>query len=187
MFVVFQPTGLPESQRFIQLWQKLSRENGLPGIHFVGTAHNGNWNCAETGFDMAVNQFLPPPMENNKKKNPAHPTIYRYGNWVQHFVPPESPESLLYPCVLPNWDNTPRSGANGMVLHESTPELFRSQFRQALGWSRDKLADSGVIFIKAWNEWAEGNYLEPDLRFGHGYLQVIKEELEAYEGVTTLI
>ena len=186
MFLIFRPLELPESQRFIRLWQKLASENGLPGIHFVGFAPTRNWDYAASAFDMAVDQFLPPFVASHQKKFPARPTVYLYGDVVQHFVPPIDSTNLRYPCVLPNWDNSPRSGANGLVLHESTPELFRSQFRQALAWSRDKLTDSGVIFIKAWNEWAEGNYLEPDLRFGHSYLQVIKEELDAYASVTTL-
>jgi hypothetical protein len=66
-----------------------------------------------------------------------------------------------------------------MVFHESTPEIFRTQLRQAFAWSQSNSSDEKIIFVKAWNEWAEGNYLEPDLRFGHGYLQVIKEELDA--------
>lgn len=185
MFLVFRPLNLPESQRFIELWQKLASESGLPGLHFVGFAPNRQWNFASAGFDMAVDQFLPPFVENHKKKFPARPTIYQYGDVAHLAVHPIDSSNPRYLCVLPNWDNSPRSGANGMVMHESTPELFRAQFRQALEWSHDKPAESGMIFIKSWNEWAEGNYLEPDLRFGHGYLQVIKEELEAYAGMMT--
>ena len=86
---------------------------------------------------------------------------------------------LEFPCVIPNWDNTPRSGLNGLVLHGSTPELFRRHFRAALHKVAGEAAEQRIVFLKAWNEWAEGNHVEPDLRFGRAYLEVIREEIEA--------
>ena len=86
-------------------------------------------------------------------------------------------QSDVYPIVTPNWDNTPRSHTRGFVLHESTPELFRSHFRDALNLVKSRRIENRIVFIKSWNEWAEGNYLEPDLKFGHDYLKVIREEI----------
>jgi hypothetical protein len=80
---------------------------------------------------------------------------------------------------MPNWDNTPRSGADGTVFHGSTPELFRRHLRQAVAQVIDRDLDRRVVIIKSWNEWAEGNHLEPDLRFGKGYLEVIRDEASA--------
>ena len=77
---------------------------------------------------------------------------------------------------MPNWDNTPRSGKNGLVLKDSTPELFRIQAKKAMEITENIAFEQRLIFIKAWNEWAEGNYLEPDLKFGKGYLEVIEDE-----------
>ena len=81
-------------------------------------------------------------------------------------------------CVIPNWDNTPRSGKHGLVLHGSTPELFRIHVRKALQIIEKYPPEHKIIFVKSWNEWAEGNHLEPDLKFGRGYLKVLKEEIE---------
>jgi lipopolysaccharide biosynthesis protein len=64
------------------------------------------------------------------------------------------------------------------VLHGSTPELFRRQLRFALNLVADVPVERRIVFIKSWNEWAEGNHLEPDLRFGHGYLRVLMEEIQ---------
>jgi lipopolysaccharide biosynthesis protein len=83
----------------------------------------------------------------------------------------------VYPCVTPNWDNTPRSGPRGVVLHESTPELFRRHLQQGLRLVRERAPDQRLLFVKSWNEWAEGNYLEPDQKFGHAYLDVVREEV----------
>ena len=82
-----------------------------------------------------------------------------------------------YPCLIPNWDNTPRSGADGLVLHGSTPELFRIQVKKSLELINGSPTEERFIFIKSWNEWAEGNYLEPDLRFGRAYLEVLRDQV----------
>lgn len=89
-----------------------------------------------------------------------------------------SEQSDIYPCVAPNWDNTPRSQAGGYVLHESTPELFRAHLRDALNLVESRDPEERLVFVKSWNEWGEGNYLEPDQKFGHDYLKVIEEELQ---------
>ena len=78
---------------------------------------------------------------------------------------------------MPNWDNTPRSGRNGLVLHGSTPELFRKHVQEVFGRVRHNRREHNLVFIKSWNEWAEGNHLEPDLKHGKGYLQVILDEV----------
>lgn len=182
MFLIFRPDYMPDTRRFIDLWRKLASDNGLPGIHLAGFTLNRNWDYRSEGFDAAIDHRLPPLLERHKKQSPALPTIYRYADVAQSLVSAGTPERPLHPCVVPNWDNTPRSGGNGLVLQGSTPELFRVQFRKALALTRERPAGSRLIFVKAWNEWAEGNHLEPDLRHGHGYLQVIKEELEVCEG-----
>jgi len=82
-----------------------------------------------------------------------------------------------YPCVIPNWDNTPRVGRWGWVLHESSPELFARHLRHALSFVADRPFDQRLVFIKSWNEWAEGNHLEPDERYGRGYLEATRREL----------
>ena len=68
---------------------------------------------------------------------------------------------------------------NGLVMQGSTPELFRRSVRQALANVTGKPAQHQLVFLKSWNEWAEGNHMEPDLRYGHGYLDVLRQELLA--------
>ena len=82
-----------------------------------------------------------------------------------------------YPAVVPDWDNTPRSGLDGLVLHGSTPELFRVQVQQAIRRVSHLPEQHRIVFVKSWNEWAEGNYLEPDQRYGKAYLHVIEDEV----------
>ncbi len=84
-----------------------------------------------------------------------------------------------YPCVVPNWDNTPRLGRWGTVLHESSPELFARHLRHAVNLLADRSSEDRLLFLKSWNEWAEGNYLEPDERYGRGYLEALRAEITA--------
>jgi hypothetical protein len=104
-------------------------------------------------------------------------TIYDYSAVLDILLREKKPDFLDYPVVLSNWDNTPRCGLNGLVLHGSAPELFRIHLRKALDQVSDYSVEHKFIFLKAWNEWAEGNYVEPDLRFGKGYLEVLKQEV----------
>lgn len=88
-----------------------------------------------------------------------------------------SDDPAVHPCLTPNWDNTARSQMRGYVLHESTPELFRLHVKNTLQLVRNRPMERRLVFVKSWNEWAEGNYLEPDQRFGHDYLNVMRQEV----------
>lgn len=102
--------------------------------------------------------------------------VRRYQD-VLPFLLDDCREPAGYPCVIPNWDNTPRSHTGGFVLHESTPELFRTHLRDALNLVKSRDPEERLIFVKSWNEWAEGNYLEPDQKFGRDYLKVVRQEV----------
>jgi Glycosyltransferase WbsX len=84
-----------------------------------------------------------------------------------------------YPCVLTNWDNSPRSGLRALILQNSTPESFRTHLREVLRRAEALPPTNRIVFVKSWNEWAEGNYLEPDRQFGHQRLEVLREEVIA--------
>lgn len=83
----------------------------------------------------------------------------------------------VYPSLMPNWDRTPRSGKMARVYVNSTPEVFGEQIDKALELVKDKKYEHKILFLMSWNEWAEGNYVEPDLKYGHGYLNVLREKL----------
>jgi hypothetical protein len=103
--------------------------------------------------------------------------VHDYEGFVRELVTPGVPGIESFPCLIPNWDNTPRSGANGLVLQGSTPDAFRRHVRNALQRVSANTREHRLIFVKSWNEWAEGNHLEPDLKFGLQYLEAIRDEL----------
>jgi lipopolysaccharide biosynthesis protein len=188
LFYVYQPLSLPEPRRVSDLWRELAHRNGLKGLHLVGETST-TWLPEHHGFDATVRVRLPLRLAETSWKHPwrrartiyrqlrSRPTIYSYRDAVRTLLPDAAPSGQSYPCVIPNWDNTPRSGVNGLVLHDSTPEAFGLLLRRALQAVSEQPPDRRIVFIKSWNEWAEGNHLEPDRRHGHGYLQVVAEEL----------
>ena len=83
----------------------------------------------------------------------------------------------MYPCVVPNWDHSPRSAGRRTILHGSTPDLFRRHVREVLHDAQVLPAEERIVFVKSWNEWAEGNYLEPDQKYGRQYLDTLRDEV----------
>jgi hypothetical protein len=79
--------------------------------------------------------------------------------------------------VYPGWDNTPRSGRQGLAITGSTPELFRGHVRQAVNALSDRPEQERLLWVKSWNEWAEGNHLEPDLEHGRAWLRALRQGL----------
>ena len=94
---------------------------------------------------------------------------------TKYFLQREENAHNVYPTIIPNWDHTPRSGTEGSVFQNSTPELFRKHVKAVLEMVRKKNIKSQIIFLKSWNEWAEGNYIEPDLKYGKKYIEVLGE------------
>jgi hypothetical protein len=105
--------------------------------------------------------------------------IFDHERIVDRLIAPPESDFRDLPCIGPNWDNSPRIGTRGIILHNSRPELFRRNVRAALERVERADAEERLIFIKSWNEWAEGNYLEPDVRHGRGYLEALRDELGA--------
>ena len=92
-------------------------------------------------------------------------------------TPSFSQRSLVFEAIYPNWDHSPRSGRNGFIVVDSTPELFEKHVAQVLKEVENKQPEHQIAFVKSWNEWGEGNYIEPDLKYGKGYLEALSRQL----------
>lgn len=89
-------------------------------------------------------------------------------------------QNNVFPSIYPNWDRSPRVGKSAeILLTKSTPEAFKKILKMVSAIQKGKEDDHKIVFIRSWNEWAEGNHLEPDLKYGRGYLEAIKEVLES--------
>jgi lipopolysaccharide biosynthesis protein len=189
VLLIYRPSDIPEIEKVTHFWRKMAEKFGLKGLYLVGYSWDSSWIPQENGFDASITERLPPRRGWVSKRRPVKwlinqiqaslgkPTVYFYKDITSKLLPDKNFRNNDFPCVIPNWDNTPRSGNNGLVFHESTPELFRIHFKKALQLVKDYLPEQQIVFVKSWNEWAEGNHLEPDLRFGRAYLEVIKDEI----------
>lgn len=185
LFLIYRPKNIPNPNQFIELWQKWAKENGLPGIYFVGVYGKAN-PLDGINLDALISNspriFKLNPVsklfQKVKRKSGVslYPTINKYDDLVKQNL--EMPlKANEFPVVIPNWDNTPRSGTRGMVIEDSSPEKFGKWMKAMISKVQSKDLEERIVFIKSWNEWAEGNYLEPDLEFGHAYLQALRKEV----------
>lgn len=186
-FMIYKPLEFQKVERFITLWQNLAEEYGLPRFCFMGFTYladlEGN-NIIEKGFDFVVSC--------RKNQNYIHnykwvlrkfisvishkPRITDYKVlWPKLISPLERTNEKYIPTIMPNWDHTPRSGVNGDLFINSTPVEFEKHCNDVLGAINTK--HNNVCFIKSWNEWGEGNYMEPDIKFGCGYLQALNNAI----------
>lgn len=102
-----------------------------------------------------------------------------YRKIIENYYVDGDKEEFVYPTIIPNFDRTPRAGWNTNNLwYNSTPKLFEKQLIKALNLIKDKKDEHKILFLQSWNEWGEGNYVEPDLTFGRQYLEVLKNALK---------
>jgi len=188
LLVIYRPFQLPHVQSTLQEWRRLAEQNGLKGLHIVGhTLYSQDIQAIlDMGFD-AVNVFRLGDCKRNKKLMLRHlksligfalhqtPLVYDYQRSLPVWLGKENEQEQVYPCIVPRWDHTPRSGKNGFVLHNSTPGLFKQHVQQIKTSISMKQPEHQIVFLKSWNEWGEGNYVEPDQQYKNAYLQAIKD------------
>lgn len=107
---------------------------------------------------------------------PSHARL-DYEKVMNHYYVDEDTWENVYPTLLPQWDRTPRAGSKTEFLINSTPEKFQKTIEEAIHLIRNKEPEHQILFLKAWNEWGEGNYVEPDEKFGHGWLDAISNAI----------
>lgn len=191
LFMIYSPFDLPDVTHFIHLWQSLSQKAGLKGIHFIAQTHKVEdiEVLRKQGFD-GVNivrlfhylkygySFFQKFRLKIKRIGLGLGQVSDYAYASQFFSGTEDAYDYCYPSIIPGWDHSPRSGRSGHILVNSTPKNFRNHVHAVIKSISDKEEEHRLIFLKSWNEWAEGNYIEPDLKYGRGFLEVLKKELE---------
>jgi lipopolysaccharide biosynthesis protein len=186
LFMIYKPLDNIEIPLFIDAWRKLSVKNGLPGIFFVGQCFNDKQHISDyrkLDFDAINTVGLD---SYDKKRNFINknisriyrllfrkPFIISYKKASKHFFDKTlDRQDDIIPTMITGWDHTPRSGWRGSVMINNTPAFFGEHASAVIKNCNKKF---NIVFLKSWNEWAEGNYLEPDLRWGRKYLNVLTE------------
>lgn len=193
VFLIYKPLLLPAQQDFVRIWNDLAVQEGLKGIFFIGHTHQSEEidPILEKGFN-AINIVRTGEWRQNRKfliqnigsliryKFFNKPYVIDYKKIIELFTKPEDANLNVFPSIIPNWDHTPRSGKRGYLFHGSTPELFKKHVETVLSSISQKPNDKQIIFLKSWNEWGEGNYMEPDAKFGRSYITTLKKSLSEF-------
>lgn len=113
------------------------------------------------------------------KKFPFLPSLkLNYPKVMENFFAPEDNWENIFPTIFPQWDRTPRAGNSEGIYTHATPENFKTHINQALDIINNKSDEHKILFLRSWNEWGEGNYVEPDATYGHGFLNAISETIK---------
>lgn len=202
LFLVYRSSLLPDPISTTSLWRRLAQENSLEGLYLVKVEsfpQERNHDPRLDGFDASLD-FTPDGTHapvtcqpgrmsrflNRLGLRKRHPfsdnNVYLYSDFVDSMLRRQRVDYPRFPCVFPSWDNSSRRRNGGAsIMHGSTPSLYGKWLGSVLA---DHLTFSNlpepIVFINAWNEWAEGCHLEPDLRWRHAYLRATLEALSGH-------
>ena len=190
LFGMFSATGIKKEEflLFSKTWQELAHINGLEGFIFFGfTYYPSEYDdILEYGYDYVVIDYLKELLYHDNYIKKIIKRIYRdvserpnkvydYQQYINLVMHDFDSDKKIIPCILPNYDHSPRSSNRGFILHNSTPERWGNLCSHIFDACSKRLQEENVVFLKAWNEWGEGNYLEPDLKYGKEYLLSLKK------------
>ena len=181
LLLVYKAAEIPDIVATVALWRNACRDAGIGEIHLAAVQRHALDDPTPLGFDAAV-EF--PPIGHAAENVTSRfagldpqfrGSVFDYANLVADYLLRPRPAFVQYRGVTPMWDNSARRPLAGMVFDGSTPELFgvwlTRVLEQTRRWHR---GDARLAFVNAWNEWAEGNHLEPDVRHGRRYLEAVR-------------
>ena len=189
LFIIYQPLADESISLFIRVWRKLAKENGLNDFFFIGkdSYSRNKKEILEIGFDAIYNDNIFGILHREslvskgfryiKKKFFSLPMVFEYKNAIKYMLTDEERSEDVVPEIVPNWDHSPRSGATQAIFIHTEPKFFKQLVHKACLLANGKRND--LVLIKSWNEWGEGNYLEPDLQYGRGMLEALKEGINS--------
>lgn len=188
VLIVYRPSILGDVSRTIRKWNQTAKNAGFPGVYTIGALTFGE---DPTGMFDATMEF-PPHGAKSEEVSSTVPglshtfdgEIYDYEQIVKNSAKKRDPDGKVFPTATLTWDNTARKGAKAILF----VNYSHNKFAQWLSSNIERVTknpslspDERIVFINAWNEWAEGTHLEPDQRSGFGYLNAVRKVLENYE------
>lgn len=183
LLVVYRAARLKNAAATLDHWRARAREEGLAGLYIVCALTYNTAEPLEYGVDAAVE--FPPHGLVARDRTPDYPkhnahfagSIFDYAETVEAESVRKTDAFTRIRTVFPAWDNEARAPGRGTCFTGSTPALYRRWLSFALAEARRDPRGPGLVFVNAWNEWAEGAYLEPDRRFGFAYLDATRAAL----------
>ena len=190
LYIIYRPGLLPKARETLARWRSKWEEAIGVEPYMLMVQGFGEEDPRDFGLDGAV-EFPPhkickdiPNMHD--RLNILDPNYLGYAkaytDVIDRSLSEKPPEFPLIKTVVPHWDNDARREGRGFTMHGSTPALYESWLQGAVRYAQENpFQDEPLVFINAWNEWAEGAYLEPDVHYGHAYLNATRR---AVHGLT---
>lgn len=198
LLLIYRTELLPDPLRTATIWREEAIRAGVGEIYLARVeGFTAGIDPRSIGFDAAV-EFAPDwrTMKNVLFRTRLFrkairygllPDIYlkqsfaRYDELISRMQAKPRPDYVQFRCVTPGFDNTSRRESSGAAVYVgSTPEKYGHWLEETVRRTAlERTGDERVVFLNAWNEWAEGNHLEPDMKYGHAYLEATRRALEA--------
>lgn len=191
VFLIYSVKEIPYLEMFINKWRELARQNNLPDFYFIGHVNNVEEIKYARKFDfnhlVYENHFKVFESDNiwfNRLHTlfasitgiPINKISYsRFIKRLDYSVVEQSND--IFPTIYSNWDTSPRLGAAARIITNPSPKYFNKLIKDVINILKEKPEEEKVIFLKSWNEWAEGNYVEPDLRYGNERLIALHDAI----------
>ncbi|UPG95364.1 glycoside hydrolase family 99-like domain-containing protein [Luteibacter aegosomatissinici] len=185
VLMVYRPGLLPDARATAARWRTWCRDHGIGDLHLVYVQSFDNVDPASIGFDAAAgfppnNTSLSPITAAHRLINPAYAgEILDWRALARQAMSADAPGYTLYPGINPGWDNEARRSGRGRTYVHATPRAFEVWARHAIGQAQKRSPKAPLVFVNAWNEWAEGAVLEPDARYGYAWLEAIRRAFGA--------
>ena len=210
IFTIYRPHLVKKLDDMIAYWQKRARECGLNGIYMIAVKSfefanqrildsfnacmhfqpfetvNSSAMLGKSTYIHKILRRLPESLLNiirkMKKKTRKTYKVYDYDAVCRHMIASvsDNEKTDVYHSIFLEWDNTARYKEGATIYQGCTPERFEFWLDKLCRKVLESGTGEKIIFINAWNEWAEGTYLEPDEKNGYGYLEAVKRCVEKY-------
>ena len=180
LFLIYRISKLPDPMQTTSIWREEARKAGIGEIYLatVESLREDRGDPTHNGCDAAV-EFQPDwiNLETLWTEVVGGNGILDYAVLPERMLRKETPSYKRFPCVTPGWDNTIRRKTNAAVLKNSTPKLYQGWLEQTIDKFEPASEEENWVFVNAWNEWGEGNHLEPCQKWGRGYLEATRRAL----------
>jgi lipopolysaccharide biosynthesis protein len=197
LLLIYRANKLPDAASTTARLREVAARRGLGDLYLarVESFTDERGDPRPLGFDVAV-EFQPDwtalgaPMRRTRlwksmrtlavsERAYGLHRVYDYGDVVQRMVRRQPVEYPRFPCVMPRWDNSPRREVDAIIMRGATPELYGEWLAHVLKSVALRASSERFVFINAWNEWGEGNHLEPDTTWGTGFLEATASALRS--------
>lgn len=182
LVVIYKPSDIPDVATTVAQWRDTASNDGMGGIYLAAVQWHAQDDPTRFGFDAAI-EF--PPIGHSAESVASQVAdlapdfrghVFSYRGLVAHYLSLPRPAFRQFRGVTPMWDNTARRPRHSMIVADSTPEVFRVWVEHVLRQTMlRRSGDERLVFVNAWNEWGEGNHLEPDARHGRRYLEALND------------